>query len=174
VNSFKVIVTLVALISLFGCASHKPKDEAPKDSAALAVDPLTLGPSGSDSGKIQGLNSIHFNFDRSVVDSADMDVLRKNAEWIKAHKDLKMQIEGHCDERGSTEYNLALGERRARAVYNILAEMGVAKDHMSIISFGEERPIMQGSSDEAYAKNRRANFVPLKMDTPAAPLAGNH
>lgn len=172
-NFFKTIVTLVALISL-GCASHKPKEEAPKQSAALAVDPLTLGPSGSDSGKIQGLDSIHFNFDRAVVDSADMDLLRKNAEWIKVHKDLKMQIEGHCDERGSTEYNLALGERRARAVYNILTEMGVAKDRMSIISFGEERPIMQGSSDEAYAKNRRANFVPLKMETPSAPLAGNH
>jgi peptidoglycan-associated lipoprotein len=87
--------------------------------------------------------------------------LAENAEWIKANPKVTVQIEGHCDSRGSVEYNLALGERRAKAVKNYLVSLGLNSKRMTIISYGEEKPVATGDSEEAYAKNRRANFVPL-------------
>ena len=85
----------------------------------------------------------------------------KNAAWMKANPDVTVQIEGHCDARGSTEYNLALGERRARAVKAYLVSIGVIASHLTIISYGKEKPLVAGTTEAAYAANRRANFVPL-------------
>lgn len=117
---------------------------------------------GSDSGKIAGLQSVHFDYDSSTLTTEARRQLAENAEWIKTNKNT-VQIEGHCDSRGSVEYNLALGERRAKAVKNYLTSLGVESKRMTIISYGEEKPIASGDSEEAYAKNRRANFVPLSQ-----------
>ncbi len=116
---------------------------------------------GSDSGKISGLSSINFDYDSSTLSSDSRRKLGENAEWIKSNAKATVQIEGHCDSRGSVEYNLALGERRAKAVKAYLVSLGVDSKRMTVISYGEEKPIVTGESKDAYAKNRRANFVPL-------------
>lgn len=101
---------------------------------------------------------IHFAFDSYELRPEARDVLREKAKLLKNNHDLQIVIEGHCDERGTAEYNLALGERRARAAYEFLILLGVDPDRLSIISYGEERPLERASTEEAWAKNRRAEF----------------
>jgi peptidoglycan-associated lipoprotein len=101
---------------------------------------------------------VYFEFDSYVVSSAAQGVLRKLAGGLKSGSGTKIQIEGHCDERGSNEYNLALGERRARSVKDFLVGEGVMAESVSTISFGEEKPAAQGTGEEAWGKNRRAEI----------------
>lgn len=109
------------------------------------------------------LETVYFDFDKSDLRQDARDVLSKNAETIlKALAGAKIQIEGHCDERGSAEYNLALGERRAKSVQNYLTTLGVKADSLSTISYGKEKPAVQGHDEAAWAKNRRAEFVKVK------------
>lgn len=129
--------------------------------ANIGSQDMSFDATGSDSGKISGLQSVHFDYDSSTLTQETRKQLSDNAEWIKKNTKTTVQIEGHCDSRGSVEYNLALGERRAKAVKNYLVSLGVDAKRMTIISYGEEKPIATGDSEEAYAKNRRANFVPL-------------
>ena len=126
----------------------------------IGSDNMNFDSVGSDSGKISGLGSVRFDYDSSTLTTESRRQLAENADWIKTNKNT-VQIEGHCDSRGSVEYNLALGERRAKAVKTYLTSLGVESKRMTIISYGEEKPIASGDSEEAYAKNRRANFVPL-------------
>jgi peptidoglycan-associated lipoprotein len=102
---------------------------------------------------------VFFAYDSSKLDDYSQNALKKQAENIKSHPDAKFVIEGHCDERGTVEYNLALGERRASAVKKYLESLGVSGSSLSTISYGKERPAMLGSTEEAYAKNRRAEVV---------------
>ncbi|RMG43001.1 MAG: peptidoglycan-associated lipoprotein Pal [Candidatus Dadabacteria bacterium] len=104
------------------------------------------------------LKDVHFAFDSYALDSLAREILRKNAEWLKAHPDRKVEIEGHCDERGTNEYNMALGAKRARAVKDFLVSLGIAADRMSTVSYGEELPLDPRHNEEAWAKNRRAHF----------------
>jgi peptidoglycan-associated lipoprotein len=107
--------------------------------------------------------TVYFDFDKSDLRQDARDVLSKNAETIlKSLAGAKIQIEGHCDERGSAEYNLALGERRAKSVQKYLTTLGVKGDSLSIISYGKEKPAVMGSDEAAWAKNRRAEFVIVK------------
>ncbi len=101
---------------------------------------------------------VYFEFDSYVVGTAAQGVLRKLAVGMKANAGTKVQIEGHCDERGSNEYNLALGERRARSVKDFLVGEGVMAEALSTISFGEEKPAVMGAGEEAWDKNRRAEI----------------
>ncbi|MFP4392258.1 MAG: peptidoglycan-associated lipoprotein Pal [Desulfohalobiaceae bacterium] len=105
---------------------------------------------------------IHFAFDSYELRSEAREILREKAELLQDKKELEMVIEGHCDDRGTAEYNLALGERRARAAYEFLVLLGVDADRLSIISYGEERPLEEGSNEEAWSKNRRAEFKVYK------------
>jgi peptidoglycan-associated lipoprotein len=89
-------------------------------------------------------------------------VLSNNAEWIRTNANVTVQIEGHSDSRGSVEYNLALGERRAKSVKSYLTSLGIDSKRLTIISYGEEKPLALGDAEADYAKNRRANFVPLQ------------
>jgi len=102
---------------------------------------------------------VHFAFDSSALDATAQDILKKKAAYLQAHPDVKIVIEGHCDERGTIEYNLALGERRAQAARAFLENMGVASNRLGIISYGEERPLDPGHDEAAWAKNRRDQFV---------------
>lgn len=109
------------------------------------------------------LETVYFDFDKSDLRQDARDVLSKNAEaLLKQATDAKIKIEGHCDERGSDEYNLALGERRAKSVAKYLTSLGVSEDRISTISFGKEKPVVQGSDESAWSKNRRAEFVIVK------------
>jgi len=154
------LVSLGILLSV--ACSHKVVKVEKEPPPQLDSDPMNFSAEGSDSQKIEGLFSIHFNYDNSSLDSVSKEQLAKNALWINSHPKIKMQIEGHCDQRGTTEYNLALGERRAKAAMDYLIGLGVSKDRISVISFGKEKPLAKGDTEKDYLQNRRDNFVPFK------------
>ena len=112
---------------------------------------------------VNKFETVYFDFDKSDLRQDARDVLSKNAETIlKTMAGAKIQIEGHCDERGSAEYNLALGEKRAKSALKYLTTLGVKAENLSIISYGKEKPAVNGSDEAAWAKNRRAEFVAVK------------
>jgi peptidoglycan-associated lipoprotein len=125
------------------------------------------GATGSDissssltgSGEGGPLADIHFELDSSTLSEEARGILEKHALWLQGRRGAHVTIEGHCDERGTTEYNLALGEQRARATRDYLASLGVAGDRMKIVSFGKERPIATGADEASFAQNRRAHFA---------------
>jgi peptidoglycan-associated lipoprotein len=161
--------TLAAMALVIGCKS-KPKTtdqdaitSTPTTDTAIDSTPMSFDATGSDSGKISGLQTVHFDYDKASISAENKSILQGNADWIKKNPTYKVQIEGHCDNRGTIEYNLALGERRANAVKAYLASLGVPAARVSVISYGKEKPLEQGDSEAAYAKNRRANFVPVQQ-----------
>lgn len=123
------------------------EDNAGPDESAVNLD-----------DDVTGLERIFFEFDQYILTPEARDILARNVRFMEAHPDTRIIIEGHCDERGSDEYNLALGERRARAVQTYLVTLGVPAEQLSIISYGEEIPLDPESSEEAWARNRRADF----------------
>lgn len=163
------VVTVAAMVALAGCAKKKPAELPPPPPASSA--PTDQGmPSGPVSNGIVpgsradflqqvGTDTIHFDTNRSDVDSQAQGILTAQAKWLAAHPNVRVTIEGHCDERGTREYNLALGERRANAAKDFLASMGVSPDRMSTISYGKERPVAMGDDEQAWAQNRRAVTV---------------
>ncbi len=105
------------------------------------------------------MQTVYFEYDRFDIRSDQQETLRQNAKVIQAYPDVNIQVQGHCDERGSEEYNLALGDKRARAGKDFLVDLGISPDRLSTISFGEERPVDPGHDETAWAKNRRDEFV---------------
>ncbi len=108
---------------------------------------------------IKQLKMIHFDFDDYALSNEAQQILMQNAQWLTANPAVDIQIEGHCDERGSAEYNLALGEKRAIAARDYLIQLGVKKERMSVISYGKERPLNPAHNEQAWAENRRDEFV---------------
>lgn len=106
-----------------------------------------------------GSDRVLFAFDSYSLDAEARDILGRQAEWLNRYPNVRVTIEGHADERGTREYNLALGERRANAARNFLAAQGVAANRMNVISYGKERPAVDGSNEAAWAQNRRAVTV---------------
>ncbi len=102
---------------------------------------------------------IYFEFDSATLLPMAQEILKKKAQYLKANPKLSVVIEGHCDERGTNEYNLALGDRRAKSAMQFLIDLGIPASRMTAISYGEERPVDPGHNEEAWAKNRRAHFV---------------
>ena len=102
---------------------------------------------------------IFFEFDSAVLLAEAQGILKKKAEWLINNSDVTATIEGHCDERGTNEYNLALGERRAESAKTFLMDLGIAGSRLNSISYGEERPVDPGHNEEAWAKNRRGRFT---------------
>ena len=105
------------------------------------------------------LKDIHFNFDKYDIRPEDAAILKENAALLKKFPNVKIQIEGHCDERGTLEYNLALGERRANRAKDYLVSLGISTARISTISYGKEKPLDPGHNEEAWAKNRRAHTI---------------
>ncbi|GAB6069710.1 peptidoglycan-associated lipoprotein Pal [Thiomicrorhabdus hydrogeniphila] len=101
---------------------------------------------------------VHFDFDQSEIAPSNYEVIKANADFLSLEPDAKVTIKGYCDERGTREYNLALGERRAQAVQNALVAEGVSPSRITVISFGEDNPVDDGHNEAAWAKNRRAEF----------------
>ena len=154
----------VFLLSLGACSKDKKTEEAkPGDTAAnpeISQTPLNFSPQGSDSGTIKGLSTVFFEYDQARITAEAKKALNENAGWIKEH-DVTTQIEGHCDERGSIEYNLALGERRAKAIKAYMVSLGIPAKKLTVISYGKEKKLAEGDSEDTHQKNRRGNFVPL-------------
>jgi peptidoglycan-associated lipoprotein len=120
-----------------------------------AVEIVTVEPE-----EIGGLFSVFFDYDRYTLREDTRETLKRNAEWLKNKSSIRISIQGHADERGSNEYNLALGDRRARTVKMYLTDLGVTAE-LSTVTFGEERPVCLESVEECWSKNRRAEFVVL-------------
>jgi len=129
-------------------APAPPAEEAPAAVAPAPVPSETLL-----------IEDVYFEFDKSRLLPEAQEILRNNAKWLMANPDASVIIEGHCDERGTNEYNMALGDRRANSAKSFLVDLGVAQQRMTTISFGEEQPADLGHDEEAWAKNRRAHFV---------------
>lgn len=172
-----VLLTLAMLLAV-GCAK-KPTTDTSKVTetemqqeqvSGVSEQPVMESSTSSSSSStmakttmddmVSSLMRVHFEFDQYVLTADARDTLKKNAAYLKA-KGVRVQIEGHCDERGSDEYNLALGEKRALAVKNYLVSLGVPADRLSIISYGEEIPLVMASTEAAWAQNRRAEFKEL-------------
>jgi peptidoglycan-associated lipoprotein len=150
-NTF--LVLLLSLV-LSACATQK----AVKIDSKIQGDVYT----GTDSVKYlaDGVKDrVFFATNESVLTTASRDTLRKQAAWLRKNSDVTVVLEGHCDERGTREYNLALGERRANAAKDYLMTYGIASDRISVISYGKERPVDSGSSPLAWSKNRRSVTV---------------
>jgi len=105
------------------------------------------------------LKAINFDFDKAVIRPGDAKTLDASADWLRRNSNNLLLIEGHCDERGTAEYNLALGERRAKAAMDYLVSKGVSTDRITIVSFGKERPLCSESSEGCHARNRRDQFL---------------
>lgn len=116
----------------------------------------------TDAALKAGLKVVHFNFDKYTIKDSDIEILQANAQLLKDNPDVYIRIEGHADERGENEYNMALGEKRAQSVKNYLESLGVSAARLSIISYGEESPAVDAHNEEAWAANRRVEFEKLK------------
>ncbi len=135
-----------------------PVSEAPPEPTPVPEDTIAAG-SLDEINKNSPLKPVFFALDSSEVDAAGQKVLDSNAEVLKRYSGWQISIEGHCDERGTAEYNLALGERRAIAARNYLVSLGIPADRIKTVSYGKEFPFDPGHNEEAWAKNRRAHFV---------------
>lgn len=146
-----------------GTASTTPEPGLPLDSGP-DVQPLRdEGAAGQELSALGGeegpLADVYFDFDSAALSDEALALLARHARWLSQQPDAKVTIEGHCDQRGTVEYNLALGDQRAQAVREYLVGLGVAEARLRAVSFGKERPLDPEMSESAWAKNRRAHFV---------------
>ena len=151
-NLKKFLVIILAGIALTACATVK------KDSGKMQGDVYT----GTDTVEYLATgvkDRVFFATNKSVLTTASRDTLRKQAAFMRKKKDLTFTIEGHADERGTREYNLALGERRANAVKDYLMTYGISSNRLSVVSYGKERPVNSGSNPLAWSQNRRSVTV---------------
>lgn len=151
-------------LALNGCPKKPtvaPEDSAMADGAGSDVSDsdINAGVSDSDSNNAMGIQTIRFPYDSFEIVGDNREILMGNAKILKENVTVNVQIEGHCDERGGIQYNLALGEKRAEAVKQQLQAAGIAGARITIISMGKEKPFATGTSEESWAQNRRANFV---------------
>jgi peptidoglycan-associated lipoprotein len=116
-------------------------------------------PGGAFTGEGGPLADIHFELDSAALSDEARSTLEKHALWLQGQRGARVTVEGHCDERGTVEYNLALGEQRARAARDYLVSLGVGQDRLRVVSFGKERPLATGGDESSYAQNRRAHFA---------------
>jgi peptidoglycan-associated lipoprotein len=172
------ILTIVSAVSIVG-ACGKPKPPAPPPppppvapaTPPPAPPPTTQPPpqvdeyarikamSADEIDRMGLLAEIHFDYDKSDLREGDRSILNKNAEVLKKFDFIRVTVEGHCDERGSVEYNLALGERRAKAAYDYLISLGVAADRLKTVSYGKEVPLCSESNEGCWSRNRRDKFT---------------
>jgi peptidoglycan-associated lipoprotein len=168
--SFKTAaLILMTSAALAACAKKPPADLPPEPGPAVATDnggDGTLGRAipGSQAdflAQMMGADTIYFDTDRYNIDSADAAALAQQAQWLSKYPAKKATLEGHADERGTRDYNLALGERRANAAKNYLVSQGIDAGRLTTVSYGKERPVAVGSDEASWAKNRRAVTVTL-------------
>ena len=152
-----LFVAVFGLALFSGCAEKKAivaEGTAQEQPSAAAQDAATLSAAAAQ----EALKDINFDFDRSNIGSEARVIIKANADILLKNRNFNIIVEGHCDERGTSEYNMALGERRAQEAKKYLINLGVDGARMKTISYGEERPLDSGSNEDAWAKNRRAHF----------------
>ena len=172
-KSLVLLVILAASLAVAGCASKKPKTDpnAATNTSQSGADSSGVGRAqaseeGAEApGPMEGVlakRTIYFDFDSSEVRGEGTDIVAAHAKYLSANGSIKVRLEGHTDERGSREYNIGLGERRAQAVRRALLLQGAAESQVSTVSYGEERPAAAGSDEAAWTKNRRVEIVYLQ------------
>ena len=160
---YKFIISGLLVLFVAACAT-KPKDDADASGSGASSAEGTITETdgtgivaGSQEDLIVNVGDrVFFGYDSSDLDSDALELLQDQVAWLKQNSGVSITIEGHCDERGTREYNLALGEKRAQAVKNYLVGLGINPDRVSTISYGKERPAVVGSNDGAWAQNRRS------------------
>jgi peptidoglycan-associated lipoprotein len=156
----------VCLIAVAGCAKKmRPEDLPPPPGGSGGYGPGGgRATPGSQADFVQSIiaDRVFFNTNASNIDADDANVLRSQAEWLQRYQNKNVVIEGHCDERGTRDFNIALGARRANSAKNYLASLGVNSARISTVSYGKERPDAMGSNEEAWARNRRAVTVTVQ------------
>jgi peptidoglycan-associated lipoprotein len=166
-KKFAGFLVLVIVFGVTGCASKSSESVVSQDSAVSPGSGY-----GQDSGRIYSeseaalrdearrvLKDVFFAFESAEIDDQAALQLKNNAIWMRANPSVSVTIEGHCDERGTSEYNMALGERRADMAKSFLVKAGVRAERINTVSYGEERPFDPGHDEAAWAQNRRAHFV---------------
>jgi peptidoglycan-associated lipoprotein len=165
-----VIILSISMLALWGCpkkaevtaAPEAQKEVAPAEKPAVAEE---AKPEAKEETKeraaagAEGLQPVYFDFDRSFIRDDARPVMKANAEWLKANPKVKVKIEGNCDERGTKEYNQALGQRRAASAKKYLTDLGISGKRISLISYGKEKPICNEHNEECWQKNRRDDLV---------------
>ena len=167
------VMIVVGFISLWGCPkkmevasapeSHEEAVTAPSTPAAVAAPEVKAAESEERATLSEaGLKLIYFDFDKSFIRDDAKPVMQANAEWLKAHPNVKVRIEGNCDERGTIEYNQALGQRRAASAKKYLTDTGVSPSRISLISYGKEKPPCTDHDETCWQKNRKDDLVETK------------
>ncbi len=171
-------VLLVGLLSLWGCpkkAELSSTSDAQKETITAPATPEASSMSGTESAAAMksegsnekgtattdGMKSVYFDFNKSVIRDDAKDAMHMNVEWLKAHPQAKINIEGNCDERGTKEYNQALGQRRAASAKKYLTAMGISASRISLTSYGKEKPICTENTEKCWQKSRRDDFVAI-------------
>ncbi|MCD6581866.1 MAG: peptidoglycan-associated lipoprotein Pal [Desulfuromusa sp.] len=171
-RAYLIVSLFLATLLIIGGCAKKTVPEVEKIPAPVAIEttseppPFTVTESKPIPPTVEallkltdmGLETVLFAYDSYVLTANSKQLLQSNAERLMENSEVKFIIEGHCDERGSDEYNLALGERRALATKNYLTSLGVTSKRITIISYGEERPVSAGHNETAWSQNRRAEF----------------
>lgn len=180
----RLLVALVALATTFACGKKKveappppPRPAAPATPppAPPPSQPRDIAPVEDETARIRKmdidainnlglLQEIHFDFDKADIRDADRATLGRSADNLKKFDFLRVTVEGHCDERGTVEYNLALGERRAKSAYDYLVSLGVPAARLKTVSYGKEIPLCRESNEDCWARNRRAHFMVTGKD----------
>ncbi len=157
---FATLLTFALILTSCSSTSNKSSGSDSDSMVDDAASAASLELNGSSDESTAGpLKTVYFDFDSTSLSSATKEALNQNAMWLKTMESVDIQIEGHADERGGQQYNLALGERRAKAVKSYLEALGVKAARISVISYGKEKPMAFGHDEDAWSKNRRANFV---------------
>jgi peptidoglycan-associated lipoprotein len=170
-----IVIAVAGLFSLWGCPKKMEVASTPESQkeAATAPSPAQAAPAAAPevkSGEPEeratesgtGLKMIYFDFDKSFIRDDARPVMQANAEWLKAHPKVKVRIEGSCDERGTIEYNQALGQRRAASAKKYLTDTGVSSSRISLLSYGKEKPACSDHDETCWQKNRRDDLVEAK------------
>ena len=176
-NNISGLLLTVCLALMLSCAGKKSGSSASSQTAEgkdkQAMKGENIGQeqgSGSEAGGVGGrgagadvmIERIYFDFDDANLRQDARETLKKDAETLNQNPNLKISVEGHCDDRGSAEYNLALGQKRAENIMKYLSNLGISGKRISIISYGKEKPLVMGNSEEAWSKNRRGELTPVK------------
>ena len=156
VNLRKILLVVFVSLLVTACATQK---RAAKDSAGLLQSDVFTGTDTVEFLATGVKDRVFFATNKSILTTSSRDTLRKQAAWMRKNKDIAVTVEGHADERGTREYNLALGERRANTVKDYLMTYGISGNRISVISYGKERPVNSGSDPLAWSQNRRAVTV---------------
>jgi peptidoglycan-associated lipoprotein len=179
---FVAVLLVIAVAVLPGCQKKKPAEPTPAPETTTSepaqppkpvekkevtesfpTQPVTQAPitepSVDELNRQKVLRTVYFDYDKSDLTDATRQTLQSNAEWLKQNPKRKIVIEGHCDERGTIEYNLALGQRRAAAVRGYLESLGIDSARLRVVSYGKERPLDPGHTEDAWSRNRRAEFL---------------